>query len=95
MSRTAGSWFSSVSYREAFRRDLAILRGPCWWRRVALIFGYALVVMMVCADFDLIRVDHASARQEAADRFVELQGERARLDAESRRVAAQTGPAAS
>jgi len=35
----------------------------------------------------------ARARQEAADRLVELQGDRARLDAESRNVAAQTGPA--
>jgi len=35
----------------------------------------------------------AKARQEAADRLVELQGERAHLEAESRRVAAQTGPA--
>jgi hypothetical protein len=35
----------------------------------------------------------AKARQEAADRLVELQGDRAQLDAESRRVAAHTGPA--
>jgi hypothetical protein len=35
----------------------------------------------------------AKARQEAADRLVELQGDRARLEAESRLVAAQTGPA--
>jgi len=35
----------------------------------------------------------AKARQEAADRLVALQGDRARLDAESRRVAAQAGPA--
>ena len=35
----------------------------------------------------------AKARQEAADRLVEMQGERARLDAERARVAAQTGPA--
>jgi hypothetical protein len=35
----------------------------------------------------------AKARQEATDRLVELQGERSHLDAESRRVAAQTGPA--
>jgi len=34
----------------------------------------------------------ARARQEAADRLVELQGDRARLDAEGRRVAAQAGP---
>jgi hypothetical protein len=32
-------------------------------------------------------------RQEAADALVALQGDRARLDAEHRRVAAQTGPA--
>jgi len=36
----------------------------------------------------------AKARQEAADRLVELlQGDRVRLDAESRRMAARTGPA--
>jgi len=35
----------------------------------------------------------AKARQEAADRLVELQGDRARLAAEGQRVAAQTGPA--
>jgi len=35
----------------------------------------------------------AKARQKAADRLVELQGERAHLEAEGRRVAAQTGPA--
>jgi hypothetical protein len=36
---------------------------------------------------------NAKARQEAADRLVELPGDRARLDAEGRRVAAQTDPA--
>jgi len=35
----------------------------------------------------------AKARQEAADRLVELQGDRARIDTEGRRVAAQIGPA--
>jgi len=35
----------------------------------------------------------ARARQEAADKLVELQGFRAGLDAERARVAAQTGPA--
>jgi len=35
----------------------------------------------------------AKARQEAADRLVELQGARARLEAERARVAAQAGPA--
>jgi hypothetical protein len=39
------------------------------------------------------REDIARTRQDAGDRLVELQGERARLEAESRRVAAQTGPA--
>jgi hypothetical protein len=35
----------------------------------------------------------ARARQDVADRLVELQGDRARLDAESRRVAARSGSA--
>jgi len=39
------------------------------------------------------RAGIAKARQEAADRLVELQGARASLEAEARRVAAQTGPA--
>ncbi len=35
----------------------------------------------------------AKARQEAADRLVEMQGQRAGLEAKRARVAAQTGPA--
>jgi len=53
----------SISYRDAFPRDLGILRGPSVWRRTALLFGYCLVVVMVCADVDLVRVDHASFEQ--------------------------------
>jgi len=49
-----------VTYWEAFRRDVAILRGPCRWRRTALIFGCALAALVPFVDVDLVRVEHAS-----------------------------------
>jgi hypothetical protein len=45
-------------YGKCFRRDLAILRGPPTWRRVALTYAYVVIFVMLCLTVDMVRVDH-------------------------------------
>jgi len=46
------------TYRDCFRRDIGIMRHGPPWRRSCLAFGYVLIVVMLCADVDLARVEH-------------------------------------
>ena len=50
-----------MTYRDAFRRDLAILRGPPGWRKTLLIFGMVLPIVGLCANVDMVTVEHAAA----------------------------------
>jgi hypothetical protein len=49
-----------MNVREVIKCDVEILRGSAAWRRLTLIFSYALLVVMLCMDVDLVRVDHVS-----------------------------------
>ena len=46
-------------YREAWARDMAILRGPPCWQRTALIFSFALPPMALCAVLGTVFIDNA------------------------------------
>ena len=48
-----------LPYREAWARDMAILRGPPCWQRIALIFSFALPPMALCAVLGTVFIDHA------------------------------------
>ena len=47
-----------LPYREAWARDMAILRGPPCWQRTALIFAGALPVMALCAVLGTVFIDN-------------------------------------
>jgi hypothetical protein len=48
-----------LPYREAWARDMAILRGPPCWQRTALIFAGALPVMALVAALGTVFIDNA------------------------------------
>jgi len=52
-----------MTYRACFQRDLAILRGPPGWRKTLLIFGMVLPIVGLCANVDMVTVDHATVAE--------------------------------
>ena len=46
-----------LPYREAWARDMAILRGPPCWQRAALIFSFALPAVALCAVLGTVFID--------------------------------------
>ena len=57
--RSSGNWGRQFTkpYREGFRRDMAILRGPACWQRTALIFAGALPAVALCAVLGSVFID--------------------------------------